>query len=95
MRENESIRALKGVGEKTEKLFQKVGVSTVGQLLRYYPRDYDIYREPVSVDSLNDQETGAVLGNADGIVGYEKSPESDRDLRNGCGCYRTLSRHLV
>ena len=55
MRENESIRALKGVGEKTEKLFQKVGVSTVGQLLRYYPRDYDIYREPVSVDSLNDQ----------------------------------------
>ena len=61
MRENESIRALKGVGEKTEKLFQKVGVSTVGQLLRYYPRDYDIYREPVSVDSLNDQETGAVL----------------------------------
>ena len=60
MRENESIRALKGVGEKTEKLFQKVGVSTVGQLLRY-PRDYDIYREPVSVDSLNDQETGAVL----------------------------------
>ena len=58
MRENESIRALKGVGEKTEKLFQKVGVSTVGQLLRYYPRDYDIYREPVSVDSLNDQETG-------------------------------------
>lgn len=83
MRENESIRALKGSGGEDEKLFQKVGVSTVGQLLRYYPRDYDIYREPVSVDSLNDQETGAVLGNADGIVGYEKSPESDRDLRNG------------
>ena len=94
MRENESIRALKGVGEKTEKLFQKVGVSTVGQLLRYYPRDYDIYREPVSVDSLNDQETGAVLATLT-AYGYEKSPESDRDLRNGCGCYRTLSRHLV
>ena len=44
MKEKESIRTLKGVGEKTEKLFQKVGISTVGQLLRYYPRDYDIYR---------------------------------------------------
>lgn len=62
MKETESIRALKGVGEKTEKLFQKVGVSTVGQLLRYYPRDYDIYREPVTVAELQDQETGAVLG---------------------------------
>ena len=41
MKEKESIRTLKGVGEKTEKLFQKVGISTVGQLLRYYPRDYD------------------------------------------------------
>lgn len=61
MKEKESIRTLKGVGEKTEKLFQKVGISTVGQLLRYYPRDYDIYREPVTVESLNDQETGAVL----------------------------------
>ena len=48
MKEKESIRTLKGVGEKTEKLFQKVGISTVGQLLRYYPRDYDIYREPVT-----------------------------------------------
>ena len=67
----------------------------MGQLLRYYPRDYDIYREPVSVDSLNDQETGAVLATLTASLDMQKSPESDRDLRNGCGCYRTLSRHLV
>ena len=61
MKEKESIRTLKGVGEKTEKLFQKVGISTVGQLLRYYPRDYDIYREPVTVESLNDQRCYGAL----------------------------------
>ncbi|HBE85130.1 MAG TPA: hypothetical protein DDW53_06225, partial [Lachnoclostridium sp.] len=34
----ESIDSLKGIGEKTGKLFQKVGVITVGDLLEYYPR---------------------------------------------------------
>lgn len=62
MKETESIRVLKGVGEKTEKLFQKVGISTLGQLLRYYPRDYDVYREAVKIEELQDQEIGAVIG---------------------------------
>ena len=43
-----SIKELKGIGEKTEKLFAKIGISTVGDMLRYYPRGYDIYEEPVS-----------------------------------------------
>ena len=41
MIENTSIKELKGIGEKTQKLFEKVGVSTVGDLIRYYPRGYD------------------------------------------------------
>lgn len=48
-------------GREDREIISESGVSTVGQLLRYYPRDYDIYREPVTVESLNDQETGAVL----------------------------------
>ena len=43
MKDAESIRTLKGIGEKTEKLFQKLGIETVGDLLRYYPRDYEEY----------------------------------------------------
>lgn len=34
------IKYLKGVGEKRAELFKKLGVSTVGALLRYYPRSY-------------------------------------------------------
>lgn len=34
----QSLRTLKGVGEKTEKLFQKVGIYDTDDLLHYYPR---------------------------------------------------------
>ena len=46
------MRSLKGIGEKTEKLFAKVGVSTLRQLLHYYPREYDQYTSPVSFAEL-------------------------------------------
>ena len=39
--EQQNITAVKGIGEKTAKLFQKIGVETVEELLHYYPRAYD------------------------------------------------------
>lgn len=53
-----SLRTLKGVGEKTEKLFAKIGVTDMESLLSYYPRNYDAYEEPVEIRSL---EEGAVV----------------------------------
>ena len=53
-----SLRTLKGVGEKTEKLFAKIGVTDMESLLSYYPRNYDAYEEPVEIQSL---EEGAVV----------------------------------
>ena len=38
MIEQTNIAELKGIGEKTQKLFAKVGIETVGDLIRYYPR---------------------------------------------------------
>lgn len=68
MNESESIRSLKGIGEKTEALFHKIGVYTVGDLLCYYPRDYDIFKAPVSVGELREQEKAAVTGTITGNV---------------------------
>lgn len=48
------LRELKGVGEKTEKLFSRIGVSNTDDLLHYYPRNYDAYEEPVEIDSLQE-----------------------------------------
>ena len=62
MDQNKSVSTLKGIGEKTEKLFQKVGVFTLGDLLSYYPRAYDEYEEPVPVKELTVDETAAAAG---------------------------------
>ena len=43
------ITSLKGIGEKTAKLFSKLGVETVEELLHDYPRAYDAYEEPVPI----------------------------------------------
>jgi ATP-dependent DNA helicase RecG len=72
MRETESIRILKGVGEKTEALFEKVGISKLGDLIRYYPRDYDVFREPVSIGEVKDQEKSAVSGTITGGIEIKK-----------------------
>ncbi|MBQ7679743.1 MAG: ATP-dependent DNA helicase RecG [Butyrivibrio sp.] len=45
----EPVQGLKGIGDKSAQLFQKCGIRTVEELLCYYPRDYDIYREPCTV----------------------------------------------
>lgn len=68
MNETASIRTLKGIGEKTEALFQKIGIFTVGDLVRYYPRDYDLYRETETIGVIRDQEKAAVLGTITGSV---------------------------
>ena len=50
-----NIRDIKGIGEKTEKLFNKLGIYTDIDLLEYYPRNYEWFMEPVSLkeaDSL-------------------------------------------
>ncbi len=58
----QSIETLKGIGEKTAKLFEKVGIRTIDDLLHYYPKGYDTYGEPKAIGELSEDETGAVEG---------------------------------
>lgn len=44
-----SIQYLKGVGPARAKLFQKLGIETVGNLLHYYPRAYENWSDTVSI----------------------------------------------
>ena len=56
------LSSIKGIGEKTEALFHKVGVDSTEDLLRYYPVHYLRYDAPVPVSALNEGETAAVEG---------------------------------
>lgn len=67
MDKNEPIIHLKGIGEKTAKLFEKLNIRTIGDMLRTYPRDYDAYEEPVKINHLVSGEVAAVLGWVTGI----------------------------
>ena len=66
MIEKTDIGDLKGIGEKTKKLFEKINVHTVGDLIRYYPHGYDVYEEAVPISELEEDKiqtvTGAIYG---------------------------------
>jgi len=49
---NDSIRSIKGIGGKSEKLFNKLGIATVEELLCFYPKEYDIFGETQPVHSV-------------------------------------------
>lgn len=56
------LNNLKGIGEKTEKLFYNAGIEKVNDLLRYYPRYYDVFEEPVLIRDLECDRTQAIKG---------------------------------
>lgn len=56
----QQVNTLKGVGEKTGKLFEKLGVVTIDDLLSYYPRAYDAYEDPVPIGQLREQAVMSV-----------------------------------
>lgn len=66
MIEQTSIKEIKGVGEKTQRLFEKVDIYTVGDLIRYYPRGYDVYEEAIPISEVEEGHiqtvSGAVFG---------------------------------
>lgn len=55
----EKVTGIKGIGEKTAKLFSKCGVETIGELLNYYPRAYDAFKAPVHAADCREGEINA------------------------------------
>lgn len=60
MRFEEEITAVKGIGEKTQKGLAKLEIFTVQDLLEHYPRNYDVYGEIRSIQSLQEEETAVI-----------------------------------
>ncbi len=61
-REPQPVEEIKGIGEKTGKLFRKLGVETTRDLLHYYPRAYDAFHEPAAIGQLKEGVVGTVSG---------------------------------
>lgn len=67
MNNDVDIKQLKGVGEKTADLLNRLSVYTVGNLVGLYPRDYDVYEEPVFVKDINEEQIGNTIS-VEGVV---------------------------
>lgn len=78
---NKDIRFLKGVGARYTELFNKLGVSSVGSLLFFYPRAYEDWSNPHTISSCPINETCCVKG----IVA---SPVQKSIIRKGMTLYK-------
>lgn len=57
-----NLTSLKGIGEKTEKLLNKLNIFNVNDLINYYPRTFELYMEPVNIDSTKAGEVMSIEG---------------------------------
>lgn len=60
MNEHSGLESIKGIGEKTKKIFERAGVFDVGDLLHYYPRHYDTCEHIKNIAEVSEGETAAV-----------------------------------
>ena len=72
MDDGTSILELKGIGEKTQKLFAKINILTVGDLLHTFPRDYESFQSPVPITQAKVGEICAIEAIVCGSVNVKK-----------------------
>ena len=54
------IRFLKGIGEKKAEGFRKLGINTVGDLLYFFPRGYEDWKNTVTITDARENEAVAI-----------------------------------
>ena len=57
---NDKLTTLRGVGPQRARTLEKLGLETLGDLLRFFPRAYEDRRERRTIDSLVPNETVCV-----------------------------------
>ena len=62
MNEMSPIDSLKGIGEKTRVVFERAGISDIGDLLHDYPRGYESYEPIMPLGEIYDKNAGAFYG---------------------------------
>lgn len=78
---DKNIKYLKGVGEKRAQCFNRLGIFTIGDLLRHYPRTYEDFSSPVPI-------AGAQVGQKCCIRAVAASEVSENMIRRGMTLYK-------
>lgn len=78
-----NIQYLKGVGEKRARLYGKLGIAAIGDLLEYYPRDYIDFSHPLPIACAPFDRPCAIRARVSA-----KSPE--QRIRRGLSLFKVL-----
>ncbi len=80
---SEPLTSLKGIGEKTGKLYEKLGIINVSDLLLYYPKSYMSYPALANYDSLQEDMTAALYAKIKTPAVVRKTRQMDITLATG------------
>ncbi len=59
---NNTIKSIKGIGDKTAALFAKLGIKTMNDLMVFFPYRYIKYNDITSISDIHDDGTYAIRG---------------------------------
>lgn len=90
MQLTDPIIKLKGIGEKSAKLYEKLGIHTIDDLIHHYPRGYEQYDAPKLISSLKDGDTGTV----EGMLTSSAKPVSGRNGKMVVARIRDISGEM-
>ena len=76
----DSIRTLPGIGPKKAELFGKLGISALGDLLRFYPRDYEDRTRLLTISQLEADQPACFIASVVTNPQTHKVPKPGRRM---------------
>ena len=89
------VQYLKGVGPTRAKIFAELGVGTVGDLLEYFPRDWNFVPEPTKISQMQPNETVTIFGMIESTdyQSYRRQPLFEAMISDDTGMCRIVWFH--
>jgi len=89
------VQYLKGVGPARAKIFAELGVETVGDLLEYFPRNWNFMPEPTKINQMQPNETVTIFGMIESTdyQSYRRQPLFEAMLSDDTGMCRIVWFH--
>jgi ATP-dependent DNA helicase RecG len=89
------VQFLKGVGPARAETFAHLGVHTVGDLLEYFPRDWNFLPESIKISQMRPNRTAAIIGMIESTdyQNYRRQPIFEALISDETGVCRIIWFH--
>lgn len=97
MKLDSPITEVKGIGAKTEKLMNRIGVYTLWDILLHYPRDYVKFKEPIFPDKITSEGIYAAAGKISAAPTLARAGRMEivsAKIGKGTGCLELVWFHM-